>query len=61
MKNTLAILVCLIFVSTLALAFTPPRSGDGKLTPEERAKAIKMLVDSQTEFLSYVEKLSDEQ
>ena len=61
MKNTMAMLVCMILLSTLALAFTPPRSGDGKLTPEERARAIKMLVDSQTEFLSYVEKLSDEQ
>src|SRR5438552_61327 len=57
MKKTIAILVCMIFVSAAAQAFTPPRSGDGKLTPEERAKAIKMLVDSQNEFLSYVEKL----
>jgi hypothetical protein len=65
MKNTIAILVCIIFLSALAQGFTPPGSppgsNDGKLTPEERAKAIKMLTDSQSEFLSYVEKLSDEQ
>jgi hypothetical protein len=61
MKNTIAILVCMISVSMAAQAFTPPRPGDGKLTTEERAKAIKMLLDSQSEFLSYVEKLSDEQ
>jgi uncharacterized damage-inducible protein DinB len=61
MKEKLAVLICTILISTLAQAFTPPRSGDGKLTPEEKAKAIKMLLDSQTEFLSYVEKLSDAQ
>lgn len=61
MKNIVAVLTCLIFLSTLAQAFTPPRPGDGKLTAEERAKAIKMLTDSRDEFLSYVEKLSDEQ
>ncbi|HXU37822.1 MAG TPA: DinB family protein [Blastocatellia bacterium] len=61
MKNTIAVLVCIIFLSALAQGVTPPGPSDGKLTPEERAKAIKMLVDSQNEFLSYVEKLSDEQ
>jgi len=61
MKNAIAILVCMIFLSVLAQAFTPPSSSDGKLTSEERARAIKMLTDSRDEFLSYVEKLSDEQ
>jgi hypothetical protein len=38
-----------------------PTSGDGKLTPEEKAKAIKMLHDSHNELLGYVEKLTDAQ
>src|SRR4029077_7748235 len=61
MKEKLAVLICAILISTLAQALTLPRAGDGKLTPEEKAKAIKMLLDSQTEFLSYVEKLTDAQ
>ncbi len=61
MKEKLAVLICTILISTIAQALTLPRAGDGKLTPEEKAKAIKMLIDSQTEFLSYVEKLSDAQ
>jgi len=61
MKETLAAVICTLLVSTLAQAITHPRAGDGKLTPDERAKAIKALLDSQKEFLSYVEKLSDEQ
>jgi len=61
MKATLTILVCLFLISTLAQAFTVPLPADGKLSPEEKAKAIKMLQDSQKELLSYVEKLTDEQ
>ena len=61
MKVRLPVLVCTIFISTFAHAVTLSRSGDGKLTPDEKAKAIKMLLDSQNEFLSYVEKLSDAQ
>jgi len=45
----------------LTQAFAASPAGDGKMTPEERAKAIKMLHDSQNELLSYIEKLSDEQ
>jgi|SRR5512143_1260913 uncharacterized damage-inducible protein DinB len=61
MKGKVAVLICTVLFSGLAHALTLPRSGDGKLTPEEKAKAIKMLMDSQNEFLSYVEKLSDAQ
>ena len=57
----LAVFVCTILLATLANAFTSPRPSDGKLTPEEKAKAVKMLLDSQAEFLSYVEKLTDAQ
>jgi len=60
MTKLLAALVCMFLISTLTKA-TEPIPSDGKLTPEEKATAIKMLVDSQKEFLSYVEKLSDEQ
>jgi uncharacterized damage-inducible protein DinB len=34
---------------------------DGKITPEERAKVIKLLKDTQAETLEALEKLSDEQ
>jgi len=61
MKNAIAMLVVLFFISSVAPAFTHPESSDGKITAEERAKAIKLLMDSQNEFLSYVEKLTDEQ
>jgi DinB family protein len=61
MKEKLAALICTILISTFAQAFSLPRASDGKLTADEKAKAIKMLLDSQKEFLSYVEKLSDEQ
>ncbi|MEK6289207.1 MAG: DinB family protein [Acidobacteriota bacterium] len=60
MKQTVAILVCTTLLAIFAQAHTPP-AGDGKLTPEERAKAIKMLNDSHNELLSYIEKLSDAQ
>src|SRR5215813_9914915 len=60
MTKLLVALFCVILISNLTKA-TESSSGDGKLTPEERATAIKMLVDSQKEFLSYVEKLTDEQ
>ena len=58
----LAAVICTILISTLATALTPSGGAvDGKLTPEEKAKAVKMLQDSQKEFLSYVEKLTDAQ
>ena len=60
MKKTLAILVCTTLLAILTQAHARP-DGDGKITPEERAKAIKMLHDSQSELLSYIEKLSDAQ
>ena len=61
MKLHITILISMFLISTVANAFTSPPAGDGKLTPEEKAKAIKGLIDSQNEFLSYVEKLSDAQ
>jgi hypothetical protein len=60
MNRMLAILVCATILSIPSVARTNS-AGDGKITPEERAKAIKMLHDSQNELLSYIEKLSDEQ
>lgn len=53
------LLICAV---TILLLFTPALSaGDAKLTAEERAKAVKLLADSQKEFLNAVEKLSDAQ
>lgn len=60
MKTTLAILVCTTLLTVLSDARTRP-AGDGNITPEERAKAIKLLHDSQNELLSYIEKLTDAQ
>jgi hypothetical protein len=61
MKLQITLLISMFLISTIANAFASPPAGDGKLTPDERAKAVKMLIDSQNEFLSYVEKLSDAQ
>jgi len=60
MTRTLAILACTTLLTILGQAGTRP-GGDGKMTPDERAKAIKMLHESQNELLSYIEKLSDAQ
>jgi len=61
MKNAIGMLIVTFLISSVAPAFTHPSSSDGKISAEERAKAIKMLMDSQNEFLSYVEKLTDTQ
>lgn len=61
MRKTFTVLALGILIPTFASGFTQPTSGDGKLSAEERAKAIKMLHDSQIELLTYVEKLSDQQ
>ena len=61
MKNMFAVFACLILLCAFAQAITPPRPSDGKLTADERAKAIKALEDSRDEFLSYIEKLTDAQ
>jgi hypothetical protein len=39
----------------------PPRAGDPKLTAADRAKAIKLLKDSEKEMLSFIDGLTDEQ
>ena len=66
MRQTLAIIACGILITAFASALTLPpatstQPGDGKLTSDERAKAVKMLHDSENEFMSQVEKLTDEQ
>ena len=61
MKTTMMILVCTMLLTVVAGARTTPASSDGKMTPDERAKAVKAMHDSQNELLSYIEKLSDEQ
>lgn len=61
MKTILMIAVCVMLLGVAAGAGSPPTAGDGNLTPEERAKAIKALHDSQNELMSYIEKLTDEQ
>jgi len=50
-----------ILIAVLLLGTMMAWAADGKMTPEERAKVIKYLKDSQKEFLDSVEKVSDEQ
>ena len=54
MKGMIAALLVVLFCSVLPAA-------EPALTPEERAKAVKLLRDSQKEFLDAVEKLSEAQ
>lgn len=61
MKQSLSLLVCILFLSAAVVALPPRAPGDPKITSAERATAIKLLQDSQKEFLSLVEKLTDEQ
>ena len=61
MKTTMMTVVCTMLLASVAGAWTAPGSGDGKLTPEEKAKAVRALHDSQDELLGYIEKLSDQQ
>jgi DinB superfamily len=53
------VLICMICIGSHSITvFT---ANDPKMTTEERAKAIKLLKDSQQETLDALEKLSDEQ
>jgi len=54
MRGLLVVLVCSLCCSVLA-------ADEGRLTAEERAKVIKLLLDSQKELLASVENLSDAQ
>lgn len=55
------ILICGALLSMPAFAMVSGAPADTRLTPEERAAAIKLLNDSQKEFLNLVENLTDEQ
>jgi hypothetical protein len=61
MKSGLLLLVCVLFLSTAVAALPLRASSDPKITPQERAAAIKLLQDSEKEFMALVENLSDEQ
>lgn len=52
-------IVCLAILA--ALAASALFAADPKITPDERAKAIQLLKNSEKEFLESVEKLSDAQ
>lgn len=60
-KVMLTVLSFALFASALAQSGSPGTASDPRLTQEERAKAVKLLLDSQKEFLAAVEKLSDAQ
>src|SRR5436853_568129 len=61
MKIIGSISVCILLISTFVSATPSVSAADPKLTPAERAEAIKMLKQSEKEFLDLVENLSDEQ
>ena len=61
MKPILSFLGCALFSSAVVFAQPPRATSDPKLTPEERTSAIKLLGDSQKEFIALVENLTDEQ
>ena len=61
MKIAISLFVCALFLSAPPFALPLDASGDPKLTPEERAAAIKLLKESQKEFMDLVENLTDEQ
>lgn len=61
MRMTIAVLVFTTLLSVVGQAGSGSRPADGKLTADEKAKAIKMLHDSQTELMGYIEKLTDAQ
>jgi hypothetical protein len=60
-KVMLTVLLFGLFGWTLAQSGSSGTASNSRLTPEERAKAVKLLLDSQKEFLAAVEKLSDTQ
>jgi hypothetical protein len=60
LKSTVSLLACTFLLSVAAMAISP-RGGDPKITAEERANAIKLLNESQKEFLALVEGLNDAQ
>jgi uncharacterized damage-inducible protein DinB len=57
-SNVLTLLLAILFSGSFSSTLA---ADDPRLTAEERAKAIKLLLDSQKEFLDAVEKLSDAQ
>ena len=62
MKSALSLLVVTLFLSTSVGALSRPGSGgDPKITSDERAAAIKLLKETEKEFLGLVENLTDEQ
>ena len=61
MNRLLAVLAGVILLSSYAQGGGSRRPADPKLTPEERATAIKLLKQSEKEFFDLVENLTDEQ
>ncbi len=61
MKTVISLIVSSLFLASAAFAVPFGAAGDAKLTPEERANAIKLLKESQKEFIALVENLTDEQ
>jgi hypothetical protein len=61
MKRVPAALISILLCSTLAAAQSGPDLTAARITPDERARAVKLLLDTNKEFFVAVEKLSDAQ
>ena len=61
MKSATSLFICILLLSTSVAALPPRAAGDPKITSEERATAIKLLKETEKEFLGMVEGLNDEQ
>ena len=64
MKKIVSVVLYLILVCPVigySGARLPRPEGDPHMTAEERAKVVKLLLDTQKEYLDYLENLTDEQ
>lgn len=59
MKKITLILVCLLMFANSAFAGMP--AADAKMTEEERAKVVKLLLDTQKDLMDMIANLTDEQ
>ncbi|MBI3650719.1 MAG: DinB family protein [Acidobacteria bacterium] len=60
-KKISLVLMCMLCLSTFALAGTPKPTSDPKMSKEERDKLIQALLDSQKELLAAIENLTEAQ
>ena len=60
MKKIVSV-VLYLFLACPVIGFSAQPAADPHMTPEERAKVVKLLLDTQKEYLDSLENLTDEQ